>query len=412
MNQKKESCVIDRGIYQSMYHLGSFSRSVKEGFFCCMPFLRSNGRNGKYQESSTKPNVADKFSPDEEVTIPSLKRDVLPIIPLEKKESRPLMKEVVIALGDESAIAPSIEKSENIIKAPKKVILEKVEDETKEEVILKDQGKIILEEVEFEEKEEKDERFLKDQEKVILEEVAFETKDELIRAEVYIEDFHSKDSELHLKALEEIKNLPKPTAVEIFGKLLQDEKQPLKIKELLQSLAMINGNKDLDKTLFLQYLDHKSPSVRIAALRALAKYEDEEAFSILSSVLKDKNADIRRQALDLLCCTYQSNCDEILLKGLHDVDNKVRKIAIRFCGVFKLHQGISILINFLNDPNVEIQKISAETLRKITKKRFNFNCNGSQNSKNEAIESWKTWWQKNQTTFGWKLKKEVSDGNL
>ncbi|MBF0521932.1 MAG: HEAT repeat domain-containing protein [Candidatus Omnitrophica bacterium] len=234
--------------------------------------------------------------------------------------------------------------------------------------------------------------------------IPFPDKDELFRAEIYVRDFDAKLAKLRSEALDQIKKLSKPAAVGILKKLLFVQKEELKKVEILNALSTLNEKGDLDKEFFKEFLAHPNSHMRLAALRAISKYKDEESLVLLSVAIKDPEADIRKQALNLVCWAYGDRAIPFITKLLHDVDDNIRKSAIQMCGTFKAQQAISALITLLADENQEIQKAADAALRKITKQNFEFHSKGSQKHKEEAIEAWRFWWINNQGTFGSSMK--------
>lgn len=237
--------------------------------------------------------------------------------------------------------------------------------------------------------------------------ILFEDVKEIPGAEIYVNDFNSNIGSIRKDALDQIKKLSQKTAIPILEKLLSNQNEPIKIAEILNTLGNMNEKGEISKEIFLKFLKNDFASVRLAVIRGMSKYKDEEGYELLVAALKDVDAENRRQALNLLCWIYKEKSDLLVLKMLHDMDNSVRKTAIQICGVLKLHQAVSPLITCLSDPDKEIQKIGEDSLRKITNQKFGFNVNGSPISKKNAIEAWRFWWRENQATFGLQMKKGV-----
>jgi len=229
-----------------------------------------------------------------------------------------------------------------------------------------------------------------------------EFKDELerLKAEVFVRDFQSPMKDIRTKALKRLKEMSRPQAVEILKKLLHEKEDPLRTSEILDALSSLNDDAKLKKHIFTDFLRQHNSVLRQAALRALARYKDEESFSILSSRLKDEDAEVRRQALNCLSWFFGDRSADAALRLLHDADSRVRKTAAFICGVFKVHQSIPALITLLSNPEREVQKSAAASLRKITKRNLGFKIAGSEKQKDAAIEKWRLWWYKNQAGFG------------
>ena len=240
----------------------------------------------------------------------------------------------------------------------------------------------------------------------IIKSVQFENEEELVRAEIYINDFcaHSSNASVRNSSLEQIKRLSKPTATKILMELLEKETEQLRTMELLTALTSLNEDAQIDKSLFENYLNHSSAVLRLTAIRGISKYKDEESYSLLCQALKDREADIRKQALNLLSFSYGARATQLILKSLHDLDSQVTKTAAQICGALNIQQSISSLITLLSDPYKGTQKAALISLQKITKQNFGFNANGSPQNKKEAIECWRFWWRDNQATFGFKNK--------
>lgn len=335
--------------YDTIRFCGECTRLVENSFYFILPFLRP--------APSTKKITPEK--PDEPEAAPSYysrpDREITTTLTSVKKEQNPILASF-----------------QNEIKKPPSPISRETPAEKKE----------------FGEKG----SFFSD--------VPFPEKDELYRAEIYVRDFDSNMAPMRFEALDQIKKLSKPTAVAILKKLLSQEKNQTKQTEALNALSMLNEKGDLDKEFFKGYLAHPNGHIRLAALRAISKYKDEESFEILSAAIKDPEADVRRQALNLICWTYSDRGIPFMMRLLHDVDDNIRKTAIQMCGTFKAQQAVSALITLLADEDQEVQKATNASLKKITKQDFDFHPKGSLKHKEEAIEAWRFWWINNQATFG------------
>ena len=234
---------------------------------------------------------------------------------------------------------------------------------------------------------------------VLFEGIEFENKSERVKAEVSVKDFQSGLKDARANALEQLKKISKPAAIEILKKLLLCNEDHLRIIKILDTLSSLNDEGKLEKRIFADFLKRPDPALRRTAIRALAKYRDEESFSILSSCLEDKDAEVRRQTLNCLSWFFGVRCAPAVLKSLHDVNHRVRKTAILICGILKLRQSISALITLLSNPDKDIQKSAAASLRKITGQNFGFKVSSSEENKNAIIEDWRLWWRDNQTKF-------------
>ncbi len=223
--------------------------------------------------------------------------------------------------------------------------------------------------------------------------IKFSSKIEKIQAEIYAKDFGSKSSAVRDRALSQIKKMSSEIAVPLMINLLNETTDVLTRAELLNTLNVINEDQSLNKGIFREHFKSESPIVRMAALRGLARYKDDESFDILEYSVKNDISDVRRQALNLLCWTYGARASAAVMSLIHDVDNSVRKTAVHIAGSLKLKTAISPLITCLSDPDQDVQKSANDALKKITEKDFGFNPRSTEKNRKEAIEAWCFWWR-------------------
>ncbi|MBF0479923.1 MAG: HEAT repeat domain-containing protein [Candidatus Omnitrophica bacterium] len=229
--------------------------------------------------------------------------------------------------------------------------------------------------------------------------INFVNKAEQVKAEIYFRDLQSSSRALRVDALREIRKLSRPTVIAILEQLLAVETDTLQIIELVNALAAVSEDTSIPKTLFRKYISHSDAGIRLAALRAISKYKDEESFNVLTTYIKDKDPEVRRQMVNCLCWSFGEKCLPSIIVALHDSDASVRKAASQIAGVLKAKQAISGLITLLSDVSEEVQASAASALKKITKEDFEFKVNGTKREKDDAIEGWRFWWRENQTQF-------------
>ncbi|MBF0477927.1 MAG: HEAT repeat domain-containing protein [Candidatus Omnitrophica bacterium] len=232
-----------------------------------------------------------------------------------------------------------------------------------------------------------------------LKNITFVNKAEQVKAEIYFRDLQSSSRALRVDALREIRKLSRPTVIAILEQLLSVETDTLQIIELVNALAAVSEDTQIPKNLFRKYISHPDAGIRLAALRAISKYRDEESFNVLTTYLKDKDSEVRRQMINCLCWSFGERCLPYVIVALHDSDPIVRKAATQIAGVLKSKQAISSLITLLSDQHEEVQSGAAAALKKITKEDFDFKVTGTKREKDDAIESWRFWWRENQTQF-------------
>lgn len=226
--------------------------------------------------------------------------------------------------------------------------------------------------------------------------VQFENDLERVKAEIFVKDFDSQSADMRRGSLRQLSEISRPAAIEILKRLLSSRREPLDIAEILDALSGLNTEGALEKRMFARFLGHPNPILRQAALRALAKYRDEEAFSMLSSSIKDPDAGVRKQALNCMGWFFSGSCIPFVLKSLHDTDASVKKTAIRISRTLVLSQSVPSLLALLNDPDIEIQNGAVISLRKITGRNLGSKIYGSKKIKEAAVRDFRSWWRKNQ----------------
>ena len=230
-----------------------------------------------------------------------------------------------------------------------------------------------------------------------LENIPFANKSEEVEAEIYFRDLQSSNRGTHLQALRKVKDLSCPTATAILRQQLSAEQDAQQILEILNALAGIVDPALTSKHVFSEYVHHQDAAVRLASLRAISKYHDEDSYNILTASIKDKDAEVRRQVLNCLCWTFAERSVPFAVNALHDADPGVRKAASQISGALKATHAISGLISLLSDPAQDVQAAAAAALKKVTGEDFGFKPAASKKVKDDAVESWRFWWRENQT---------------
>lgn len=227
-----------------------------------------------------------------------------------------------------------------------------------------------------------------------------DNKTEEIKSEFIFNDLRSPDKEIRKQAQAELKNIPRPLALKLLERSLAAEEDTLRIIESLNVLETIKGDSVLARQLFNKYSKHVDSAIRLAALRSIAKYRDDESFNLVASHIKDKDPEVRRRMLNYLCWNFEERCLSFTLAAFHDVDPQVKKAAALIAGALNFQEAMTGLITFLSDPDKGVQESANSSLEKMTGKDFGFNASVSQGRKEGAVEGWKKWWRENQAKFG------------
>lgn len=230
--------------------------------------------------------------------------------------------------------------------------------------------------------------------------VPYDNKSEEIKSEFIFNDLQSSDKTIRTQAQQELKNIPQPLAIKLLERALAAEEDALRIIEGLNLLETLRDASPAARQLFKKYSGHQDSAVRLAALRSVAKYRDEESFNTVSAHLRDNDPEVRRRILNYLCWNFEERCLSFALAAFHDSDRHVRKAAVLIMGSLKAQEAITGLITLLSDPDKDVQESANSSLKKITGKDLGFNASASQEHKDEAVEEWNKWWRNNQARFG------------
>ena len=335
---------------------GTVTRQITEGFYTIVPFMRPRKRASEQERKSASTQE------DKSASAQVMKREV------------PLKKPTIVEQVRKAVSAP-VKTAE---KALDKAVTSNEQRATSNEQLATSNEQPATSNQQLDS---------------LLSGIEFSSKIEKLQAEIYVKDFGSKSSAVRDRALSQIKKMSSKTAVPLMTNLLNGTTDVLTRAELLNTLNLINEDQILNKGIFREHFKSESPIVRMAALRGLARYKDDESFDILEYSVKNDISDVRRQALNLLCWTYGSRASAAVMSLIHDVDNSVRKTAVHIAGSLKLKTAISPLITCLSDPDQDVQKSANDALKKITKKDLGFDPKGSEKNRKEAIEAWCFWWR-------------------
>jgi hypothetical protein len=359
--EKKNQGSIESSCYAVMHFLGSATKTIRNSFGFKDP-------QGKYAAGASR--VSDKAIPAESG---SRTQEQLSLS-VQKLSSSPatITKDPLDSPLPESAVEPEQEESSFQSQDKEAVQVHPIAIESKEV------GKEIED---------------------LFSGIEFESELERMKAEVFVEDFRSQLNENRAKTLRRLREISRPSAAALLKKLLPLETDPLQIIEILNELISLNSEAKVEKDIFTGFLKHPNPLLRQTAVRGVARYKDEEGFSIITLSLQDRNAKVRKEALNCISWFFSDRCSSAVLKSLHDIDHQVKNTAILLCGAIKLRQSISTLITLLGEPDQEIQKNAVTSLRKITGQSFGFKVTGSKRNKKAAIEDWSFWWRQNQAQF-------------
>lgn len=229
--------------------------------------------------------------------------------------------------------------------------------------------------------------------------IEFESDLDLVNAKLFIEDYRSPVAQIRTKAFQRLQALSKPAALGLLRKLLLVEQNHLQIIKIFRAISTLDTNCRLEIKTFVPFIKHPNSLVRQIAVRIIARYSNDESFSVLSSLSLDKDYQVRKEALNCISWFFRDKGASFIIKSIQDINDEVKKTAIILCGVLRLHQSIPDLIILLCDADLEVQKEAAVALKKITGQDFGFKATESRKSKIDAIEKWSSWWRQNKAIF-------------
>lgn len=113
-------------------------------------------------------------------------------------------------------------------------------------------------------------------------------------------------------------------------------------------------------------LEDKDPSVRSAAVRGLARLNSEPAGAVIPDALKDGDASVRLQTLDVLITVGSFRDYTALLPLLGDKDADVRTRAAKLCGEYRVaDSAVPLAAMLLGDSASGARKAAAWALGRI-----------------------------------------------
>lgn len=107
-------------------------------------------------------------------------------------------------------------------------------------------------------------------------------------------------------------------------------------------------------------------SVRVSAVRALARLNDQRGVEAIATALRDASPEVRAAALDVVIVVSAFRAYASLLPLLADADEKLRAHAARLCGEFRVVAAEATLSALLaSDPAASTRKAAAWALGRI-----------------------------------------------
>ncbi len=145
----------------------------------------------------------------------------------------------------------------------------------------------------------------------------------------------------------------------------QNDPAPERRARAAEALGEFMDRHALDILMAVAHND-SDPGVRSAAVRGLARLNDEGASPALAAALADPSPDVRKAALDVAISTRAFGDRTALLPLLGDADASIRAQAARLCGEFRVAAAEDTLSAMLaGDPAPSARKSAAWALGRI-----------------------------------------------
>jgi HEAT repeat protein len=242
-----------------------------------------------------------------------------------------------------------------------------------------------------------------------LNDIPLDNKTEQIKEEILLNDLKSPEREIRTQAQGELKNIPHTAVLKLLERALAGENDILRIIENLNVLETFREVSPAARQIFNKYAAHEDAAVRLAALRSVSKYRDDESFDMVSSRVKDEDPEARRKILNLLCWNFEQKCLPFAMSAFHDADSQVRRAAAQIAEALRAEEAVLGLIALLSDPDKDVQDSANSGLKKITGKDFGFNASASRGHNEKAIDGWKKWCLGNQAGSGHSKHRKVPE---
>lgn len=168
--------------------------------------------------------------------------------------------------------------------------------------------------------------------------------------------------------------------------------QALKVRQKIHSLAARKQRSDIPE--FKKHLKDKSPMVRLAAAKAIYDVGGKEELHALVEVLKDPDRSVRAGILQFLGQWRDPRLIPHLAELLRtDKEISVRLLALDALSKINDESRIPALIAALRDDRFIIRKKAHEALRAITSEKVDLDDKVLKDKPEEAYSKWHGWWQ-------------------
>jgi len=187
----------------------------------------------------------------------------------------------------------------------------------------------------------------------------------------------------------EVPNKPvKRKKIKKNSTLSEPKENPKPINENIKT-----ETKDPLSTLKAQ-LKNKDKDIRIQAIKHIFRSEDQTLTPYLTYALKDDEPEIRRRATSYLGWKMVTSAIPSLIKqALEDKSKSVVIASYEALGELNEKEAIPTMIKGLDNKDLEIRKSAYTSLRKVSNEFIAFNPNGTLSERFKSIQKWEKWWE-------------------
>jgi len=177
-----------------------------------------------------------------------------------------------------------------------------------------------------------------------------------------------ENAAVRLAAVQSLGNLSDPRAVDALVQALKTDTDPEVREAAAEALGEIDSPRAVPG-LIAALGSEKVGAVRAKIAWALGEIDDKRAVEALGAVVRDPDAEVRRQAVSALGELESAAAVPMLIPALKDADIETRKQAASALGEIGSKDAVEALIPLTKDADAEVRKQTVQALGQIEDKR-------------------------------------------
>jgi HEAT repeat protein/beta-lactamase regulating signal transducer with metallopeptidase domain len=177
-----------------------------------------------------------------------------------------------------------------------------------------------------------------------------------------------ENAAVRLAAIQSLGNLSDPRAVDALVEAVKTDTDPQVREAAAEALGEIDSPRAVPG-LIAALGSEKVGAVRAKIAWALGEIDDKRAVAALGAVVRDPDAEVRRQAVSALGELESAAAVPMLIPALKDADIETRKQAASALGEIGSKDAVEALIPLTKDADAEVRKQTVEALGQIEDKR-------------------------------------------